>query len=319
MVQALDRALQANGIKRLHELSSFRNVAFIVLEWASIFLVVYANQKFFNPLTYFLAIVWIGSRYQALGVLMHEAVHYRLFKNRALNEIIGELLAWPIIMTMKGYRNSHLAHHQNLNTEDDPDWNQWDKYYQFPKTKKQMLIALIDNALGIGFIYDLTQTAFSHREQSKVHNRIPLSLRTCQLTFYAAIIGLSIAFSFWKLLLLYWVVPLLTAGKFFDYVRSVTEHYPLDYTQGLRSSRNTFGWPAFFTAPYNINIHLDHHLHPGVPWYNLGKLHKVLLRDPEYKRISLNSTGHFRVLFEECTQAEQADRSTDKNLKLSDS
>jgi len=306
-VEASDRAstLQAAEIKALCELSSFQNVAYAAMEWLSIFLVAYFAHKFFNPFTYLFAIVWIGSRFHALGVLMHESVHYRLFKNRTANDIFGEFLAWPLTLTMKGYRNTHLAHHQNLNTDKDPDWNQWDKYYQFPKTKKQMLLALLENAVGIGFIKDITHTAFAHSEQADQPNQIPLSLRICQISFYVAIAALSIAFSFWHLLILYWFLPLLTATKFFDYVRGVAEHYPLNYSQPLRSSRNTFGWQRLVTAPYHINYHLDHHLYPGVPWYNLGKLHAVLMKDPDYKRDSLNSTGYVHVMMEECTQAKK--------------
>ena len=312
-MQVLSRTLATNnnrtereirqdaGIRELYELSSFQNIAFIALEWLSIILVVYITQRFFNIFSYFLAVVWIGSRWQALGVLMHEAVHYRLFKNRKLNEIVGEFLAWPLVLTMKGYRNSHLAHHQNLNTAEDPDYNQWDKYYQFPKSKTQMLMALIENALGIGLIYDLTQTAFKHTEQFEVHNRIPLTLRLSQLAFYALIISLSIAFSFWQLLLLYWFVPLLTATKFFDYLRAMAEHYGMESSNDFNSSRNTFGWECFLIAPYNICIHLAHHLRPGVPWYNLHKLHAVLMKDPEYREKSLNTQGYLRVL-EDCTK-----------------
>ncbi|MBU6455812.1 MAG: fatty acid desaturase family protein, partial [Cyanobacteria bacterium REEB67] len=263
---------QDAAIAELYKLRSFQNVVFMLLEWLSIGLAVYLTQKFFNPFSYFLAVVWIGSRFQALGVLMHEAVHYRLFKNRTLNEIVGELLAWPLALTMKGYRNSHLAHHQNLNTAEDPDYNQWDKYYKFPKTKKQMLVALIENAVGIGFIYDITQTAFKHTEQFEVHNRIPATLRVCQISFYVAVIALSIAFSFWHLLLLYWLVPVLTATKFFDYLRAIGEHYGMESSNELNSTRNTFGWECFFIAPYSICVHLAHHLYPGVPWYNLHKL-----------------------------------------------
>ncbi len=289
------------GIKKLHELRSFQNVVFIVLEWLSIILVVYISQRFFSTFLYALAVVWIGSRLHALGVLMHEAVHHRLFKNRKLNEVVGEFLAWPLMLTMKGYRNSHLAHHHHLNTAEDPDYNQWDKYYQFPKTKKQMLLALIENALGIGFIYDLTQNAFVHTEQFEVQNRIPKIVRVSQLAFYAVIICLSIAFSFWNLLLLYWLVPALTATKLFDYIRGIAEHYGMESANDLNSTRNTFGWESFLIAPYNICIHLAHHLHPGVPWYNLQKLHAVLMTTPEYKKNSLNTRGYLRV-FEDCTK-----------------
>jgi fatty acid desaturase len=309
MVAMLSRTLPANEIKGLYELSSYRNVVFIGLEWLSMIFVVCGTQAFFNPCTYFLAVVWIGSRLHALGILMHEAAHYRLFSNRKVNDIIGEVfLAWPITMTLKGYRNCHLAHHRHLNSKGDPDWNQWDKYYWFPKTKKQMLIALIEKALGIGFVYELTQTAVIHNEQSRQYNLIPLFLRVSQLTFYAAVVGLSIAFSFWKLLILYWGVPLLTSVLFFSYVRGIAEHYGLDYSQDLRSSRNTIGtfWESFLIAPYNVGFHLDHHLHPGVPWYSLGKLHALLLRDPEYKNNAQNTSGYFRGVLEECTQFKKA-------------
>jgi fatty acid desaturase len=29
----------------------------------------------------------------------------------------------------------------------------------------------------------------------------------------------------------------------------------------------------------NLNYHLEHHLFPGVPWYNLPKVHRILLDD----------------------------------------
>ena len=34
---------------------------------------------------------------------------------------------------------------------------------------------------------------------------------------------------------------------------------------------------AFFMC--NENYHLEHHLYPGVPWYNLPRLHQVLRKD----------------------------------------
>ncbi len=297
--QAESEISQSAAIKELYELRSVQNVVFIALECLSIGLVVFITHKYFNAFSYCLAVLWIGSRLHALAVLMHEAVHYRLFKNRKLNDVVGELLAWPLVLTMRGYRNSHLAHHQNLNTAEDPDYDLSDKYYQFPKTKKQMLLALLENALLIGFIYDMTQIASEHAEQFEAHNHIPLAVRISQLSFYAVIIALSITFSFWKLLLLFWLVPLLTATKFFDYLRGIAEHYGMESSHDLNSTRNTFGWECFLVAPYNICVHLAHHLHPGVPWYNLHKLHAVLMKDPDYKQNSLNTQGYLRVI-EDC-------------------
>lgn len=252
---------------------------------------------FFNPVTYFLAVVWIGSRLHALAILMHEAAHYRLFKNRKINEFIGEVFcAWPITITLKGYRNSHLAHHQHVNTKEDPDWEDGSKEdYRFPKNKNQMVYALLRNAVGLGFYSEFSDTA-----KSKDFNQIPLSLRIAQLTLFATLIACSFIFSFWKLLILFWVVPLITSLIFVLYFRTIAEHYGL-----VSNTRNTIGtfWEKILLAPYNVGFHHDHHLHPGVPWYNLPRLHKVLLRDPEYASTAhTTKDGYFRGVLKECTQ-----------------
>jgi fatty acid desaturase len=297
MEKTLGRSKILSEIKQLSELSFRWNAVFIVSEWLSIFLAVYLTEQFFNPVTYFVAVVWIGSRLHALGVLMHEAAHYRLFRNRKLNDFVGEVfLAWPITVTLKGYRNSHLVHHKYVNTKKDPDWEDGSKEdYRFPKTKNQMTYALLRNALGLGFYSEFTETA-----KSDDFNDIPRSLRNAQLGVFAAIVIASIILGFWKLLLLYWVVPAMTSLIFILYFRTIAEHY------GMKDdSRNTLGtfWERILLAPYNVGLHLDHHLHPSVPWYNLRKLHAVLLADAEYRRTAHTTRdGYFRGVLRECTQ-----------------
>jgi fatty acid desaturase len=300
--QILALEARRTEIKGLCELSSHWNICFIACEWLSIGLVIFGAEKFFNPLTYVLAVVWIGSRLHALAILMHEAAHYRLLKNRKLNDFIGEVfLAWPITVTLRGYRNSHLAHHQHVNTVEDPDWEDGTKEdYRFPKTKMQMLYALLRNAFGFGFWDEFTDTA-----QSKEFNEVPRSLRITQLMFFATIVICSVIFSFWKLLLLYWLVPVTTSFIFVAYVRAIAEHYGIDNSHELRKSRSTIAtfWESILLAPYNVGLHLDHHVHPGVPWYNLQKLHAVLLRDVVYAdNAHVTKDGYFRGVLKECQQ-----------------
>ena len=93
-----------------------------------------SEATWFNPLTYLLAVVVVGTRMVALGGLMHEAAHYRVFRSRLLNDVIGELMAFPTTASMAGYRNTHFAHHRELNSEKDPDWtrNFGIDDYEFP-------------------------------------------------------------------------------------------------------------------------------------------------------------------------------------------
>ena len=67
------------------------------------------------------ALLIIASRQQACFVLAHDAAHYRLFKNRRLNGIVGRALAAPVGISMRTYRVVHRLHHNHLYGTQDPD------------------------------------------------------------------------------------------------------------------------------------------------------------------------------------------------------
>ena len=127
-------------LKQLSEVSSFWPTVHIALEYGLMFGMAWLCNAYFNPLLYIITVIVIGSRLHGLGVLLHDCAHYRLFKNRKLNDIVGEvLLAWPLLITMYGYRRNHFNHHRYLNTEQDPDYvrkNRWQEY-RMPKTAKE--------------------------------------------------------------------------------------------------------------------------------------------------------------------------------------
>jgi fatty acid desaturase len=58
---------------------------------------------------------------------------------------------------------------------------------------------------------------------------------------------------------------------------TLLEHHsdPILGTRSILTNRVT----AFFMC--NENYHLEHHLYPGVPWYNLRRLHGALREDLE--------------------------------------
>ena len=84
---------------------------------------------------YLLTVAFIGARQHALLILMHDGVHYRLFRDRRLNDWTAEIiLAWPNLISARAYRRNHFAHHRYLNTAQDPDWarRQGDLSWVFP-------------------------------------------------------------------------------------------------------------------------------------------------------------------------------------------
>ena len=71
-----------------------------------------------NPLTVLLAIVLLGGRQLALGVLMHDCGHQALFKSQWLNDHLGQwLCAYPILADAKIYWKIHAQHHRFAGTE----------------------------------------------------------------------------------------------------------------------------------------------------------------------------------------------------------
>lgn len=77
-----------------------------------------------NIPVYLIALAVVGASQHQLAGAVHEAVHHTLFRNRKLNEIVGDwLCAFPLLTSVYQFRLYHLAHHQFVNDpERDPDF-----------------------------------------------------------------------------------------------------------------------------------------------------------------------------------------------------
>ena len=88
----------------------------------------------------------------------------------------------------------------------------------------------------------------------------------------------------------------------FQYIRSVAEHFgELGYDHLLSSTRTIHANPLerFFLAPHNVSYHLEHHLYPGVPFYNLPALHQMLMEEEEYEEKAHITLGYWNGLMGE--------------------
>ena len=106
--------------EELRELSTVNPILACIhigAEWGLIVATIYICQRFWHPMLYVFAVAFIASRQHALLVLMHDGVHYRLLRNRRLNDWMSEvILAWPHFVSARQYRKNHFAHHRYLNT-----------------------------------------------------------------------------------------------------------------------------------------------------------------------------------------------------------
>jgi fatty acid desaturase len=299
--------LSKEELLELSTLSPFRSCLHIAAEWLLILGAAYLCHRFWNPLLYVLAVAFIGARQHALLILMHDGVHYRLFRSRQLNDWTSEvILAWPNLISARAYRKNHFAHHRYLDTAQDPDWvrHRGDPSWVFPKQWSKLWWLLIRDICGYGAVLYLKLARTLLSKDTGV-SRGFLVLR---YGFYAAVVLIFAWLGALHLLLMYWFVPMFSWLLMIFRVRSIAEHFAIegrsDAFAHTRSTRASI-LEHIFVAPKNVNYHVEHHFYPSVPFYRLPQLHRTLMTNPEFKD-SVHVTQSYLGVLRECARGAQA-------------
>lgn len=282
-------------------LNGWRSAWAVVFDVGVIVATIWLTQAYFHWWLYPLAVVVIGSRQHAMVVLMHEASHEGLFNHKALNDLVGEVvLAWPFLISMRGYRDNHIAHHRHLNSTDDPDWIRYKAPgaaeradWTYPRPSGSVVKLLAMDLLGLNVAEQFRRGARlakprDHRsaEDKQRARDNPVKLpRSWVRARWAIRIGCAIAFTVtgtWLGFLLYWVVPLFTMLKMCVRIRQLAGHFAVYGGEGLRT---TLANPLerFLVSPHHIGFHAEHHLYPFVPWHDLAKLHRRMVDRGDYE------------------------------------
>ena len=294
--QKLDRFLDAETVRALSKIKAWRGLLQIALEWLGIAAAIISCQAYWNPLLYLLAVIWIGARQNGLAVMMHEAVHYRLLPNRRWNDWVGEIFtAWPVLVTVHSFRQTHWAHHRHVNKPEDPDWQRkQEELFEYPKSGLDMIFITLKYLIGV--------YAIKHLLEANHGVKIPNGLKYLRLSFYAIVILTSILFHFWLGLLIYWLVPLFTYFLWIIYVRGVSEHFGgIEHHENLLEKTRHIEanlLERLLIAPNFIHVHIGHHLYPSVPFYNLKKLQQLLMKNPDYARRAHVTEGYVAFIIE---------------------
>lgn len=308
----LPALLDAVTLQSLSQVSPWRSSAHITFEWGVLLLAIWYGAWHAPVWLYPLLVCVIGARQHALVVLIHEGAHMRLYRQRALNDWVAEaLLSWPFLLfTMHAYRRNHWPHHRHTNGRGDPDWERKQTHeWRFPKARGELFRQLASYALGIGFLRFVV-TAARLPKPTGEQDRDPLPLRIARPLFLA---GLAVALTLaklWTVFLLFWLLPFVTWFQFAFHIRSIAEHFAIDGRRAVFARTRTV-LPGLLgrllLVPKNAGYHLEHHLYPGVPFFNLPKLHALLMARPEYRGAAHITQGYHNVL-RECLPDAEADK-----------
>ena len=278
-------------VRRLSTVSNLRTASYIALHWAVIIAAVWAALASGHWLVYLAAGVVIGTRMQALGVMLHDGTHWLLFTNRTVNDVCSDLfLAFPLGLSTELYRATHFRHHRFTNTEEDPDLaiqREDHDWFAWPKTRAGCAWVLVKSLLGL----NMFKAAPFYKQWSPWYNfftrrcalshRARLLLVVSTAVVYAGVVATGKPLQ----ILLLFLIPSVTVLNLVNRIRATAEHLETPGDHELNATRTVLPswWERLVIAPLGVNYHLEHHLFPSVPSPNLGKLHRVLMEDEEFR------------------------------------
>ncbi|MGB5548117.1 MAG: fatty acid desaturase family protein [Polyangiales bacterium] len=243
-----------------------------------------------NIFTIILALFIIGARQLGFAVVMHESAHHTLFKNRKLNDFVGNWLAgYPVYLSADMYRAHHLEHHAKTWTEADPDLP---LAKGFPVSKASMGRKVMRDLLGITGLKQLVGTSYLAikviRGEQVDSGTLPMrmtrgpAIRMLVGTLLTNLLLFALLWSFGHpMLYLLWFGAWMTTNNLVARIRSIAEHAVVpDPGDPIGQTRTVLaGWlERLFIAPNGVQYHLEHHLLMTVPHYNLPKFH-AMMRD----------------------------------------
>jgi fatty acid desaturase len=272
-------ALTRTEIQELRRMNDWHAWASVLTNWGLVFAAFALVADAPNPLTILLALAVIGTRQLGFAVLMHEAAHHTLFKNRTVNDLVGNwLCAYPVWSDIGPYRRYHLQHHAKNWTAEDPDLN---LATPFPVTwasmRRKIWRDLSGQTAWKRVKYVLRRDLGGMNIQQFGSNHSWRNLRGVTIT-NLLLLGLLAAIGHPALYLL-WIGAWFTTHHLVVRLRSIAEHAMIpDPNDPLRNTRTTVTrwWERLFIAPNYVNYHLEHHLIMTVPHYKLPRMHRML-------------------------------------------
>jgi fatty acid desaturase len=301
--------IDPNVLRRLSEVHVRRWLWAAAWNWATIIGAIWVFEVWSYWWTYLPALFVIGTRQHALGVLVHEGVHYRVSPSRFWNDFLSDYLAGYYLLTpTAGYRAFHLKHHQLLDTPEDPEritLDRFPKEWSFPMSAGRFLLYLLRDLIGVWPkpMLVLFTVIWSFLGPERRTHLLRIGALLGFLVIGAGVTGHLVTY------VILWWVPLMTVFPMCFRMRTVAEHSGLEsgarrYTRSkvdvldtTRTVISTVPGRLVF-GPHNVGLHVEHHLYPSVPFYRLPDLRQVLRADAEFSALCHTSPGYHQTIRE---------------------
>jgi fatty acid desaturase len=287
-------------IRLLSTRSNAMGFAAVAFSWAvivgTLVMLAWASQQpvWLAVPSFALGLALLAGRQLGLSILHHEAAHQTLFESQRLNDVIGDwLCARPVWNDLQQYRAHHFNHHRHTNQPNDPDLSLVDPFPTTRRSLRRKLARDLFGATGLKYLvgrtlmdagvikWTVANDATRLPQDGRRWWSYPLTLLRnaggmliTNALFYAACSASGHAWLYGM-----WVLAYVTPFPLFLRIRSLAEHactsHSRDMFENTRSTRAGFVARAT-VAPIRVNFHIEHHLMPGVPYFRLPELHRML-------------------------------------------
>lgn len=281
------------AIRRLHQLDDKKNVR--ILFFFAVWMVSgYLALTLDHPIVVAASSTMTAGAMIGCTVLLHEASHRLLFRNPTLNRWLGFLCGLPVFLSVSGYWTNHKMHHARRSSATDPDQD-WSLDLNAAQSVSAYLLGNLAKAFAFITVLPIIAIVKADRKG-----------RVRALTEYALILGFFLLLfktlpleAIWKL----WLLPMLIASLLTQ-ARAIAEHGLTTRGNGFTATRTVVSNRFVSFMMCNINYHLEHHLFPGLPWYNLPKVHQLM--QEEYRRAGASIYRSYTEFFIEFFKALRA-------------
>ncbi|WP_293577195.1 fatty acid desaturase [Phaeobacter sp.] len=220
-----------------------------------------------------LAVVVLAVMITLHSSLCHEALHGHPFRIKVLNEALM-FLPLNLAIPYGRFRDTHLAHHRDemlTDPYDDPESNYLDPADWQRQSALMRLVLRVNNTL-VGRVLigpALGQWRFMAEDWRLIRQGDEAVLRDWLLHGVGAALVLWVV---WWSAVPFWAYGLAAyAGLAIVKIRTFLEHRAHDCHKARTVIIERGGILGFLFL--NNHLHVVHHCHPGVPWYDLPALY----------------------------------------------
>jgi fatty acid desaturase len=258
--------------------ASIHFIAFFSLILLSFYLQIYffeeRNWSLFIIFTYISGVILSFSDQTAAA---HEFQHNNVFTSRKINQFFYKFLMFYSLTNWVYNKLSHMNHHRYALVEDKDD--------EFPFEKLDLLslfqlltfnVNIFFRRIRILFINSLGN--FPMTNTNKSSNKILRDeMKNCARLILLGHFFLIAFFYYNNNLYLYLIIIL--SQFFFNFFKDIcvrAQHYGHNKDNVFEDTRSLETNKIIKFLYWNVNFHVEHHLYPSVPFYNLPKLRNLI-------------------------------------------